>query len=79
MTVGATRHFESSFSTVEWFLEEREDELTDEQIEALVIYHELLRETSQDLWGVEPPKLPQKNGDVPLHPDMDEDYFKEKY
>jgi len=77
--MGATRHFESSFATVEWMLEERQDELDDHEIAALKLYHEILCQTSQDLWGVEPPKLPQKNGDVPLHPDLDESYFRENY
>ena len=70
--VSGLRHFESSFSTVEWLLEDHEDDLTDEQLEALVVYHELLREFSQDQWGVEPPKLPEKVGEVPRHPDFDE-------
>lgn len=79
MTVGATRHFESSFATVEWMLEERQDELEDHEIAALKLYHEILIETSEDLWDVSPPKLPQKCGDVPLYPDLDEDYFRANY
>lgn len=79
MTVGATRHFESSFATVEWLLDERADDLTDEQIAACAVYHDLLIEISEDLWGVTPPSLPEKNGDVPLHPDMDEEYFIENH
>lgn len=79
MTVGATRHFESSFSIVEWMLEERQDELDDHEIAALKVYHDVLCRTSEDLWGYQPPKLPQKCGDVPLHPDLDEDYFRRNY
>lgn len=79
MTVGATRHFESSFATVEWLLSERHDELDDHEIAALKVYHDVLCRTSQDIWDVQPPKLPEKTGSVPLHSDLDTEYFKENY
>lgn len=77
--VGATRHFESSFTTVEYLLEERQDDLDDHEIAALQVYYDVLVRTSEDIWGVSPPKLPEKNGDIPLHPDLGEEYFKENY
>lgn len=63
MMVGATRHFEASFSTVEWLLDERQDDLTDEEIEALRTYHDVLCRVSRQEWSVEPPQLPVEAGD----------------
>lgn len=79
MPVGATRHFESSFAIIEWMLEERADELDEHEIAALKTYHAVLVRTSEDLWDVQPPKLPEKTGNVPLHPEYDEEWFKENY
>jgi len=79
MTVGATRHFESSFAIVEWLLEERADELDEHEIAALKTYHDVLCRTSEDLWDYQPPKLPEKTDSVPLSDEHDAEWFRENY
>lgn len=77
MTVGSSRHFESSFAICEWLVEQEQYdryELTDEEIETIEAYHEILCRISNDIWGVEPPNLPEKVGDVPLHDQLEEKY-----
>lgn len=75
--IGSTRHLEASFATIEWLMDD--DELTDEEQLALQTTHEVLCRKSNDVWGVQPPKLPEKVGDVPLHAEMDEDYYRNEY
>lgn len=79
MTVGATRHFESSFAIIEWLLEERQDELDDYEIAALKTYHNVLVRTSEDMWGMTPPALPEKTDSVPLSDTHDAEWYRENY